>query len=848
MKKTNSILVLLFVALFLIIVGEPVFSDSDTIYISSVEDLHQLAQDASLDQWSVGKTVMLENDIDLEGEDFTPIPIFAGNFDGNGYTIKGLHITAEGSNIGLFRYLEEGGVIKNLHVEGTITLSGDRANVGGIVGYNKGTLENVGFSGIIESRETVGGLVGFNGDSGIIRDASFDGTIDGESKVGGITGYNAGSVAGSINKSNVNAKSDTSASIDVGGIAGFNIGIIDDSENTGNIGNPSIGENIGGIVGRQRGYITDANNYGTIYGQKEVGGIAGKLEPHVQLIIPPSKLDALEDEMETLDTAITKMIGNTRSNSNAIDTHLSQIQGGIHRSRRKIQSFVDGAAQGEEADNTAIIETMEDLLPIMDDMTSINPQGNDLADDMEDVREQVSNVTDLMMGIIEELSAGELRLEDIVIDVSREKVNQNNEGTLTGCKNFGDIEGEQNVGGIAGSMAFDFAMDLEEDFNIEEVLTIDTILEIRAIIVEAENVGNVTSTNNNVGGIVGNMTFGYIHGATSTGKIESLHGDYVGGIAGNSHGSIDSSYVKSPLKGRDYIGGVAGYGREITDAYTLVQIDRFNGYVGAIAGDISEDSVIEGNYFVSDILGGIDGISYGGHAEPIEHEALIANEDIPPIFETFLLTFRRNDMVVKAIKFEYGSAIAQEDMPNIPPRIERYGRWEDFDHRNLVFDTEVNAEYMPYLTSIESQEKRDSDVPIAMVEGKFTDEDTLTLTKNENPQSDEQQPIEQWQLTIPDNGQDKNVIMYHPPEGYRYLDIYVLSDDHWIKTNTRWEGEHMLFETSESNVVFRLVEGQPIIGYLILSFILVFIVVLFVVKIYGKWELARKRKKAGEKS
>jgi len=42
--------------------------------------------------------------------------------------------------------------------------------------------------------------------------------------------------------------------------------------------------------------------------------------------------------------------------------------------------------------------------------------------------------------------------------------------------------------------------------------------------------------------------------------------------------------------------------------------------------------------------------------------------------------------------------------------------------------------------------------------------------------------------------------------------------------------------------MFRLVEGQPVMEYLILAFILVFIVAFSIVKIYEKWENKRKRK------
>ena len=44
-----------------------------------------------------------------------------------------------------------------------------------------------------------------------------------------------------------------------------------------------MGYNVGGIVGRQSGYLDGCRNTGTVRGRKDVGGIAGQLEPQVTL-------------------------------------------------------------------------------------------------------------------------------------------------------------------------------------------------------------------------------------------------------------------------------------------------------------------------------------------------------------------------------------------------------------------------------------------------------------------------------------------------------------------------------------------------------------------------------------
>lgn len=106
-----------------------------------------------------GCTIYLDDDIDLNGFEWTPIGTidaqnyyyeFAGAFDGQGHTVKGLNITKTNEcpyskAVGLFGYAPFSTTfsVKNLKVEGNITLSnpydGNNSGVslyaGGIIGY-----------------------------------------------------------------------------------------------------------------------------------------------------------------------------------------------------------------------------------------------------------------------------------------------------------------------------------------------------------------------------------------------------------------------------------------------------------------------------------------------------------------------------------------------------------------------------------------------------------------------------------------------------------------------------------------------------------------------------------------
>ena len=162
------------------------------IHISSAADWRRLAQNCRLDTWSQGRTVVLDCDLDLTEEDC--IPTFGGIFDGQCHTIRGWKLEGEGSHRGLFRYIQEGAVVKNLNVSGTVSVSGDWSGFGGITGVNRGTIAQCGFTGTMDAPDRVGGIAGVNEAAGEIINCTASGVISGEHFTGGIAGENYGSI------------------------------------------------------------------------------------------------------------------------------------------------------------------------------------------------------------------------------------------------------------------------------------------------------------------------------------------------------------------------------------------------------------------------------------------------------------------------------------------------------------------------------------------------------------------------------------------------------------------------------------------------------------------------------
>lgn len=95
---------------------------------------------------------------------------FAGSFDGNGRTIRGLYINRPAEDdIGLFAALGEDATLRGIRLEDVRVKGKDR--VGGLVGCNNwGEIENCYASGSVAGASSVGGLVGEN--SGDIANSS----------------------------------------------------------------------------------------------------------------------------------------------------------------------------------------------------------------------------------------------------------------------------------------------------------------------------------------------------------------------------------------------------------------------------------------------------------------------------------------------------------------------------------------------------------------------------------------------------------------------------------------------------------------------------------------------------
>lgn len=296
-------------------------TENDPYIISSVDELSYFMRKVNAGETFAGKCFVLDRNIYLNdisnysqwSDEYTPALVwdgingFAGNFDGQDYTIYGLYMKKETDNVGFFNEFNKQSevVIKNINFENVYVSGGN--NVGAVVGKADCVrIENCSVNGAVKGTgDNIGGLVGYSGSAGHygtkIYDSINNASVNGSNYVGGFVGQayignNLGlgneNVGGSeklilqrcTNKGNVNGAGNY-----IGGIAGsldrmMNCGGMEITELT-NIGEVVGQDDVGGIAGliktysarsEQETHLNYISNQGNVMGETYVGGIAGK--------------------------------------------------------------------------------------------------------------------------------------------------------------------------------------------------------------------------------------------------------------------------------------------------------------------------------------------------------------------------------------------------------------------------------------------------------------------------------------------------------------------------------------------------------------------------------------------
>lgn len=286
--------------------------------VNSLADLQNVSADLE-GNYALGKDVDAST---APGTTNTPIGVvvapFSGQFDGMGHVISNLNVSASGTGspppgsyvaYGLFGVIGPTGVVRDLGVQGNVggvgtyggygvlagvnygTIAGVRSDgvvnphglgsyassSGGLVGWNYGTVTRSSSNAALNAEGPLGGLVGTNYDTGVIRQSYASGDVHAYGHTfggGGLVGNNQGRIVQSFATGPVSLSSTTcgfSSTCGGGALVEANSGTIEQSFATG-----KVTQNLGpsglppaGIAGRNLGTIA-----GDVYWDKDTTGAA----------------------------------------------------------------------------------------------------------------------------------------------------------------------------------------------------------------------------------------------------------------------------------------------------------------------------------------------------------------------------------------------------------------------------------------------------------------------------------------------------------------------------------------------------------------------------------------------
>jgi len=845
MKRMFALLVCLCVLLgciFPVYAAEETEEPKTVLVIENEADFLAFAENCRLDSYSEGLTVSLEADIDLNGEDFAGIPIFCGTFDGNGHTIHGMQITGEGSARGMFRYLTDTAVVQDLAVQGNVRPGGSRMDVGGIAGSNAGKISNVQFTGTVSGSQNVGGIAGSNTVSGIIEDCKTGGVITGNHFTGGIAGVNSGVVRDSQNLAVVNSTarqnqvsleditldslinaeaSDTAT--DIGGIAGSSSGVIRSCVNRGAVGYRHMGYNIGGISGSQSGYIADCVNYGEILGRKEVGGIVGQMEPAARIEYEEDALQILEQQLSAMGNTINNAAANARIGAQDVENQIYDLQDSMDSAKDSLELLIPDPEDPQPPSADSILAAQNGISDSLSDMTgtlwgigeATDSTMGSLSNDLYRLQDQI-NAMRATLGNVSNTVGGS------IVDVSDEDTQEDLNGEVSACVNYGNVLADLNAGGIAGAMALENDLDPEDDWRISGSNSLNFESELRAVIWNCENSAKVTVRKQNAGGIVGWQSMGLVKDSRNSGMLDAAGADYVGGISGLSTGYLRHNAARCSVSGSSWVGGIAGSATVVTNCSSMVQLRDVKEAYGAVLGTLEEpqqemETPIAGNRYLAANTdpGGIDGVSYEGLAQAVDIEEFLSEETLPEMFRTVTITFRDAVGNVTRFRLAPGEGLEEKDIPAVPVQEGRDGEWEGLDEADLTqvyFDRIFQAVYTDESAVIQSKGVNQSGKPVVLLEGSFPETTEIKLSKPNVSVglTRGQKLLDHWQYSLTGEGTVTTLRLCLPEDADKeQLKLLTMgADGYWSEAEFAVEGSYGVIDTDAAELTIAILQEQ----------------------------------------
>ena len=610
-------------------------------------------QDRSANAVLTADITLNENVLTADGElasdtsgfkEWTPIGksgnSYKGKFDGQWYTISGMYRNSPMQYAGLFGYVDDSASVFNVTVKDSYIQS-NLKYAGGVIAYNRGTVEGCSFAGKIVSQGDIAGLCGTN--TGTIKNCYNNSSVFGSIGVGGIVGRNYGTIENCFSNGSV------SGSDQYGGIVGcntaaysypatiknsyFNSTIYNGSAvgiNKGTVGDDVLGKTSDQFASGEVAYLlyneTDGYDWGQKLGEDNHPVLGGERVYIVNKYITCDKSDTpveiysnSEDDIVVAHDYVDGYCKNCGNYQPAVLT--------------TDKYDVDGDGTNDSAyeiSNAGQLYWFAGLVNgTLNDINQSSYANAVLTDDI-----VVNNgVLDNAGNLVSETD--KLKVWTPIGDSDYENGRYNNYfGTFNGMKHtirglycVGDFERSGLFGCVLEAKVFDIGI-IDSYFKGTD--------DVGAICGSANSttISNCFSNSTvvgskNVGGICGSAIDDEdkvsISNCYNTGFISG--GTVVGGICGKTSTSIYTSYNTGKISGEKYVGGIFGNSdsdsRIVKNCYNSGDITATESDVGGIAG--RSRSSIEVCYNIGSVSGKkfVGGIA--GNADKINRNEIVVN-------------------------------------------------------------------------------------------------------------------------------------------------------------------------------------------------------------------------------
>lgn len=484
------------------------------------------------------------------------------------------------------------------------------------------------------------------------------------------------------------------------------------------------------------------------------------------------RLDYVQDTMlDPMSTSITSAMNALTRSLNSLRGDANDLTDAITEPLYQISNDLDAARERIEDLKKRIDDTKQDIDNIKDKIDDATGSIPTLRPGIIGRALDSLIFTEVFADDMVNLSGDELKNETKNITSIDVSIPRNVSGMPTDnavviyCVNSGDVSGDSGIGGIGGTIGIESAVRNGKELTLPEGKVINAESVVKAVVNGCVSEGKITGKTGYAGGTVGDAQYGIIKNCAARTEISGGEdGEFIGGIAGESYGKIDSCIAIADMNGKESIGGIAGQGKDITTCYALPRIDGTPEKSGAIAG-IAEGTVTN-NYFVKEGLSGVNGADFNGKAVALEWNEMIGIGTVPAMMngfsddnwfvgsdDTYLpqnrvlsdntasiagavirsksadmagthfrVAFIIDNETVTETTVDYGTIIDPLDIPELKPRDGFCPQWDKDTTEPIVRNTEFRAEYTDAVRTIGT----DEEPPLLLVEGNFRDGTTVT--------------------------------------------------------------------------------------------------------------------------